>query len=507
VLGGSSTINYMVYMRGQPGDFNLWERKYGCKGWSWKDVLPFYLKSENNNRPRPGHASGGLLGVSDTNTRLNKINNIFVESFRRCGMDEGENGDGSDPLGGFRHQFTIFDGKRQSASHCFIHGKWSGKENLDIITSAHVLKVNFKRVKSDSAMNTSSYPTAVGVCIQKSNGKRLNVYATQETIICGGAIGSPQILMCSGVGPQAELTKLGISVIHDSPEVGQNLQDHLFVPLTYSINTEETPLLSPETVTLMDVLKYQLFGKGVLGTSALEATTYVKPEMLDAMVDPIPERNVQTSSVVDDDPSIPPIQMQMFAGVQDSSTAWKLANVDKTFMPTIAFKPGTCALIVILAHPHSKGNIKLKSSNSLEDPLIDPNYLSDDRDIETIVKGVLVADKVSKMKPLSDILCEKQTHYYKNDVSVYGEDGVINTDALRVTLRRYLRTTYHPVGTCRMGDDPQTSVCDSELRVHGVHGLRVADLSICPGLTSGNTNAPAMMIGERCADFILSTIT
>lgn len=214
-------------------------------------MLPFYLKSENNNRPRPGHASGGLLGVSDSNTRLGKVANIFVESFRQCGLDEGENGDGSDPLGGFRHQHTISEGKRQSASHCFIHGEWSGKENLDIITSTHVLKVNFKCVKSASvAMNPNSYPIAVGVYIQKSNGERLNVRSTHETIICGGAIGSPQILMCSGVGQKADLTKLGISVIHDSPEVGQNLQDHLFIPLTYRINTEEAPLLSPETVTL-----------------------------------------------------------------------------------------------------------------------------------------------------------------------------------------------------------------------------------------------------------------
>lgn len=228
--------------------------------------------------------------------------------------------------------------------------------------------------------------------------------------------------------------------------------------------------------------------------------------MLDAVEDPIQERNVKISSVVHNDPSIPPIQLQMYAGSQESDMTWKLANIDKEYTSKITIKPGTCFLIVVLAHPHSKGTIKLKSSNSLEDPLIDPNYLSDDQDIETIVKGVLIADKISKTKPLSDIIYKNQTSYFKDDVSVFGKDEVINTDALRITLRRYLRTTYHPVGTCRMGDDPQASVCDSKLRVHGVRGLRVADMSICPGLTSGNTNAPAMMIGERCADFILSTI-
>jgi len=505
VLGGSSNLNYMCYMRGQPGDFNLWERDFGCKGWSWEDVLPFYMKSENNNRPRPGHASGGLLGVSDVNTRLNKVANIFVEACRRLGMNEGENGNGADPLGGFRHQFTIYEGRRQSASHCFLHGTWGGKENLDIITSAHVLKVNFKFLRSVSgAVSPNFKPIAIGVCIRKRNGECLNVRASRETILCGGSIGSPQILMCSGIGRKADLTNLGINVIHDSSEVGQNLQDHLFTLLNHRIKTEDASVLSTDTVSINDVLKYRLYGRGVFSTSCLEATAFVKPEMLDAVEDPVPERNVKTSSVVHSDPSIPPIQLQFFAAAMDPEGIYEKANVDKAYRHGKQYVNNTCSVAVVLSHPHSRGTITLKSSDPLEDPLIDPNYLSDERDIETIIKGVILADKIRNAKPFSDISHKNQVYYYKNDVPRFGKDGVINTDAWRTTIRRYSRTTYHPVGTCRMGDDPRTSVCDPQLRVHGVSGLRIADLSICPGLTSGNTNAPAMMIGERCADFILS---
>jgi len=503
ILGGSSNLNYMIYMRGQPGDFNHWGRKYGCKGWNWEDVLPYYMKSENNNRPRAGHSSGGLLGVSESNTRLNTVTNLFIESCRKLGMTEGEK-DGADPLGACRHQFTIFEGRRQSSSHCFIHGKWAGKENLDIATSARVLKINFESSESSGSNNVNYKPTAIGVRIQRNNGLKVDVRASRETILCGGAIGSPQMLMCSGVGRKADLQNLGISVIYDSPEVGQNLQDHLMTIFTHRIKTEKAPILSADAFTKKDILQYRLFKEGIYRTSGAEATAYVKPDMLDKIVDPVLERNVKTNSIIYEDPTVPAFQFHFVAGAMSSRGMWKKANVDKAYQ-THKFVNDAISVLCVLCHPHSKGTIKLKSSNPLEDPLIDPNYLSDDRDIETIIKGVLLMDKIRKTKPFSDISHEKQVYYYLSEAPIFGDDGIINTDAWRLAIKRYSRTTYHPVGTCRMGEDPKTSVCDSKLRVHGVGGLRIADLSICPGLTSGNTNAPAMMIGERCADFILSS--
>jgi len=313
------------------------------------------------------------------------------------------------------------------------------------------------------------------------------------------------MLMCSGVGRKGDLQKLGIPVVYDSPEVGQNLQDHLFTTFIHRINTEEAPVLAEGAITLKDLLQYQLFGEGLLSFNGLEATAYVKPDMLDTIEDPVLERNVKTSSVVHEDPTIPPIQLHFVAGACASVGMWEKARVDKAYQTTNDFVKNTCLMLAVLAHPHSRGTIKLKSSDPLDDPLIDPNYLSDDRDIETIVKAVLLLDKITKTKPFSDISHEEQVNYFENNEPRLGDDGVIDTDAWRATIRRYSRTTYHPVGTCRMGEDPKTSVCDSELRVHGIGKLRIADLSICPGLTSGNTNAPAMMIGERCADFILSS--
>jgi len=506
ILGGSSNLNYMVYMRGQPGDFNLWGRKYGCKGWDWKDVLPYYMKSENNNRPRPGHASGGLLGVSDLNTRLSITANLFVESCRTLGMNEGEM-DGADPLGAFRHQFTIRHGRRQSSSHCFIHGAWSGKENLDIITSAHVLKINFEPFEPSGFNNINHKVTAMGVRIQRGNGKQIDVRASRETILCGGAIGSPQILMCSGVGRKDDLQELGIPVIYDSPEVGKNLQDHLFTTLIHRIKTEQAPIITKESITKWDILEYQLFGEGIFTSNGLEATAYVKHDILDQIMDPVLERNVKTNSIIHEDPGVPPVQLHFVSGTIDPVTLCKHTNMDERYLTDTNHVKNTCAILAVLCHPHSRGTIKLKSSNPLEYPLIDPKYLSDDRDIETIIKSVILMDKITKTKPFSNISHGEHISYYRDEVTRFEEDGMVNTDAWRAAIRRYSRTIYHPVGTCRMGEDPKTSVCDSKLRVHGICGLRVADLSICPGLTSGNTNAPAMMIGERCADFILSSIS
>ena len=447
VLGGSSSINGLLYVRGQPQDFDTWSQ-LGCTGWSWDDVLPYFKRSEKWY----GVDDSGLRGkdgpLSVQSSRLNRdIVDNWVDAAVTAGYQRNYDYNGFDQEGVGYFQLTMKGGRRCSAAAAYLT-PFKSRKNLQIITNAQTKKVNIVNGRASS------------VEIDTKNNID-TISAKKEIILSAGSIGSPQILMLSGIGSGEELQNLGINVIRDLDGVGKNLQDHLqarpiFKTDLSTINTETGNYAKKALIGL----QYILTQRGPLTMAASLGTGFLKTE--DHLETPDIQFHIQPFSA--DMPSKGPHKFSAFTAS------------------------------VLQLRPESKGYLTLKSPNYLDHPNIHPNYLATATDCNTIVKGVQIARKIAEHEPLKKHILEEYAP--GSDVPLNDEEGTLDW------VRRTAVTIYHPSGTCKMGTD-EMSVVTPTLKVRGLEGLRVADASIMPSITSGNTNAPAIMIGEKASDLIL----
>jgi len=446
MLGGSSGLNGMVYIRGHAWDYDNWA-KQGNTGWSYADVLPYFKRSENNMRGADDyHGVGGELNVIDSPSE-NEIFDRFVEAGVEVGHPRCTDFNGKRQEGFGRFQATITnDKKRCSSAAAFLTPEVRKRPNLKIVANAQVTRLVFEGKR------------AAGVeYVQKKKTHRLA--ADKEIILCSGALKSPHILQFSGVGNAEDLREAGIDVNFELPGVGHNLQEHLDVTINYAAN-ELTHNADATKIHLMakTAFQYFLFKKGIAACNMIEGGAFTK-----------------SSS----DQVVPDIQMH-FVPVNMRGL------VDP--LPT---EEGVTAHACLL-RPKSKGWIKPVSNDPLQKPLVDFNFLGNEEDMKTLV---------ACYEQLRNLMAARA---WKGAITgpIRPETVLEKQSDIENFIRANADTVYHPVGTCKMGSD-NMSVVDNELKVHGIDGLRVADASIIPDLIGGNTNAPAIMIGEKCADLVL----
>ena len=448
VLGGSSALNGLLYIRGDRHDYDNW-KDLGNEGWSYKDVLPYFKKFEcQENGSNEYHGVDGELKVS--NLRLKrKIADLFIKASEEIGIPNNPDCNGENQEGVGYFQQTSFKGFRRSSYRSFLNKKIRNRKNLTIITNTQVSKVLFKNKK------------AIGVqCIESNANKDQNIYANSEVIISAGSISSPQILQLSGIGDEQHLKRLGINVIHNNPAVGKNLQDHLQVRMVFKTNTRT---LNDELNTwwkkALIGLQYMLFRTGPLTLSASQVYAFTNTSL---------------------DGSRPNIQFHM-----------QPLSADKPgdgVHPFSAFTMSICNL-----RPESRGEVKINSSDPTQLPKIIPNYLSTNSDKKIAIDSIKVARKIADADSLKKYILEE----YVPGPSFKSDEELLEA------AKNNSQSIYHPVGTCKMGNDID-SVVDEKLKVYGVSGLRVVDASIMPELVSGNTNAPTMMIAEKASEMILA---
>ena len=453
VLGGSSTINGMIYVRGNRHDYDRWAQM-GLAGWSYDEVLPAFRRSEEHvERDGAFHGIGGELTVCRARG-ANPLFDVFVEAGRQAGHPVNDDFNGAEQQGIGRYDFTIRRGKRCSASTAFLR-PIRHRRNLAIVTDSLVRRVV---VEGDHATG-----------VEVAHGSRaLNIRAEREVILCAGTVNSPQLLMLSGIGPGDELRQHGIQVIHELPGVGRNLQDHVDCVLAYACTKPITLYRDLRADRLIrSVAEGMLFGRGVATTFPYEAGAFLKtrPDLL-----------------------APDVQVHFMPALESAA---KL-HFSKPFRKPPLEETHGFSMRVGPVNPESRGWIGLRSADPAHAPLIQPNYLQDGADCRTTIAGI---------RMVRDVVAQPAFAAYRGRELAPG-DAVQSDAELTAWLRANAMTTFHPVGTCRMGND-KMAVVDGRLAVRGITGLRVADVSVMPIIISGNTNAPAIMIGEKAAEFIL----
>ncbi|WP_420333378.1 GMC family oxidoreductase [Roseibium sp.] len=446
VLGGSSSLNGLLYVRGQKEDYDRW-RQMGNEGWSWDDVLPLFKRSEDQERGADEfHGTGGPLSVS--NMRIQRpICDAWVAAAQTAGYPYNPDYNGASQEGVGYFQLTTKNGRRCSSAVAFLNPA-RARDNLQIITHALVSRINMDGRK------------VTGITYRDKSGAEKSITVRREVILSGGAINSPQILMLSGIGDPDQLRQNGIEPLHELSGVGQGLQDHLQARLVFKCNE---PTLNDEVRSLFNqariALKYALFRAGPMTMAASLATGFLKtrPEL-----------------------ETPDIQFHV--------QPWSADSPGEGVHPFSAFTMSVCQL-----RPESRGEIRLDGPDPRSYPRIIPKYLSTETDCRTIVDGVKIARKIARHAPLTSKIAEEFRPTATLDMDDY--EGTLDW------ARQNSVSIYHPTGTCKMGTDAG-SVVDPQLKVHGIEGLRVADCSIMPEIVSGNTNAPAIMIGEKASDLI-----
>ncbi len=446
VLGGSSSLNGLLYVRGQKEDYDRW-RQMGNIGWGWDDVLPLFRRSEDQERGEDDfHGVGGPLAVS--NMRIQRpICDAWVAAAQEAGYPFNPDYNGAQQEGVGYFQLTTRNGRRCSSAVAYLK-PIRNRQNLKIITRALVTRIKLEGKR------------AVGVVYRDRSGAEKTLTVRREIILSGGAINSPQILMLSGIGDPDHLRENGIEPRHALPKVGKGLQDHLQARLVFKCNE---PTLNDEVRNLFNqariALKYALFRAGPMTMAASLATGFLKTR---------PE--VQT----------PDIQFHV--------QPWSADSPGEGVHPFSAFTMSVCQL-----RPESRGELRLNGPDPSSYVKIFPNYLSTETDCRTIVDGVNIARTIAKANPLASKISEEFRP--SADLAMDDYDGTLDW------VRSNSASIYHPTGTCAMGvsDD---AVVDPQLKVRGIEGLRVADCSIMPEIVSGNTNAPAIMIGEKASDLL-----
>ena len=445
VLGGSSSINAMIYIRGQQEDYNHWAA-LGNPGWSWNEVLPYFKRAEDNARGADAfHGKGGPLHVQDL-TSPNTLGPIFVEAGRQAGFAVNPDFNGASQEGVGVYQVTHKNGERWSAAKGYLTPNLS-RSNLQVFTGALTSRILLKDKR------------ATGVeFVHQAQTKQL--LARKEVLLSAGAFGSPQILMLSGIGPRQHLVDMGIALVHDLPGVGENLHDHLDIvqqvhapALTQSIGITPGGLWT----LIKGIFEWRDKRTGPLTSNVAEAGGFIK------------------SSPAEKTPDL-----------QFHFVVAKLENHGRTTVFGHGYSCHVCVL-----RPKSRGTVRLANKDPAAAPLIDPNFLGERDDVDRLMAGFKIMRKVLGQPALAQL----------GGNEVAASSGATTDAQIEQFIRTKADTIYHPVGTCRMGASPM-DVVDSELRVHGIAGLRVVDASVMPQLVSGNTNGPTIMIAEKAADLI-----
>jgi choline dehydrogenase len=445
VLGGSGSLNASLYVRGHRDDYDGW-RDAGNPGWGWSDVLPYFVRAEDQQRGRSAaHGVGGPLRVEDQPASCTASSAFVAALAARCGVPVVDDFNSGDSEGAGHYQVTCRGGQRWSTARGYLEPA-RARPNLTVVTGAHVLGV------------TTAGTRVTGVRYRV--GSRDETAATAEVVLCGGAIGSPQLLMLSGIGPAAHLRAHGIPVVVDLPGVGQNLQDHLFVGVTFEPRGDATPLIS-RLGLLRNLARFVARSAGPFARSPIDAGGFVRTRP-DA---PRPDLQFHVAPLPTFEPN------------WDEKRPLGFGR-QLTILPS-------------LLYPRSRGEIRLRSKDPAAAPAIDPRYFSDPADLELLVAGVKLTREIVGEAPLR-ALC---------GVERRPGPRVTDDDAIRACIRRHVETIFHPVGTCAMGSGPD-AVVDATLRVRGLDGLRVADASVMPTIVGGNTNAPTVMIAEKAAAMI-----
>jgi choline dehydrogenase-like flavoprotein len=447
VLGGSSSTNAMLYVRGNRWDYDHWA-ELGNTGWSYQDVLPYFKRAENNESHAAGeyHGAGGPLNVAELRSP-SPINKAFLQAAALNGIPHNPDYNGAEQFGSFMYQVTHKNGERHSAAKGYITANLS-RPNLTVKTHTTTAKVLFEGKR------------AVGVVVLEG-GQRTELRARREVILSGGAFGSPQLLMLSGVGPVKELNRHGIEIVHALEGVGHNLQDHIDHVQTWRTRSDSPTFGVSATGTVKltkAIFEWKNHRTGMVSSSIAESGAFFRssPEV-----------------------KVPDLQLVFVLGVVDDHSR------------KLHLGHGISCHVDVL-RPYSRGSVTLANTDPRAAPLIDPNFLSDERDLDLLVKGVQMQQTIIESKPFEGIIGKMLYPVDRNDKA-----------AIVADIRKRADTQYHPVGTCKMGpaNDPM-AVVDSSLCVHGLQGLRVIDASIMPTLCGGNTNAPTIMIGEKAVDMI-----
>lgn len=439
VLGGSTSINAMVYSRANRADHDAW----GIDGWSYDDILPYYKKSENNERftalgANEFHGVGGELNVADLRC-VNPLTHLFLDAAQDCGLKRNDDLNGASQEGVGLLQVTQKSGKRHSTVDAFLKPALS-RPNLTVKTGAHVTRLVFDGNK------------VVGIEFIQ-DGKPESIRVNREVLLSGGSINSPQTLMLSGIGPADQLRALDIPVVADLPGVGQNLHDHLLIGVEYQCNE---PISLHKADNFKNILNYLIFKQGPLTSNVAEAAAFY------------------------------------------SNNGSAIPNIELVFAPVFYMDNGFAnpdlhgfSIGIALQKPESNGSIKLKSKDPMAVPAIQPNYLAAESDRAACVEAV----KLSR-----EILNSKQFNRFRGKEWWPGESAKTDND-FAAHIRQTADTIYHPIGTCKMGIDSM-AVVDPQLRVRGVEGLRVVDASVIPLQITGHTQAPTLVIAEKAADLL-----
>jgi choline dehydrogenase len=454
VLGGSSSINGLLYVRGQMADYDNWAQ-LGATGWASGDVLPYFRRAEGNERLADElHGTDGPLNVSDATTR-HPVSDAVVQAGIQAGLPFNDdcNGEAQDGISYF--QLTVKNGRRWSAAQAYLKPAMQ-RRNLKVETEAHMAAILFEGSR------------AVGVTYRQ-DGRMVSVRSNREVILSGGAVNSPQMLEVNGIGDPEVLKAAGIAVRHALPGVGTNCQDHYVVGVQYRLKpgTVSVNELSRGWRLMLEAAKYAVTRKGLLTLSAAHVQAYYRTRP--GLSGPDVQYHIL--------PATADVQKQ----IQEQK--WELEGE-----PGLTIAP--CQL-----RPESRGTIHVKSADPFAPPVIRPNYLSDPIDQQTITEGLKFADVLANQEALKPWVVKR----------VMPEAGPMDDTGWLAYARDSGSTIYHPVGTCRMGRaDDAGAVVDSDGRVHGLAGLRVIDASVMPRLVSGNTNAPTIMIAEKMSDSILA---
>ena len=452
VLGGSGSINAMVYARGQPADFDDW-KALGNEGWGWSEVLPHFRAIEDRGGAQANDVSSPTLRVTDVSAQAHPLVRAYIEACTTLGLSFTPDFNGAQPEGVGIYQINTRNGFRESTATAWLRPAL-GRPNLQLLLDAQVLRIEFEGRR------------AIGVQYQRGN-ETLSVRAGKGVVLCAGAVNSPQLLQLSGIGPAALLQRLGIPVIHDVGAVGRNLQDHLGVNYYYR---SRVPTLNnrlyPWWGKLAAGLQYALTRRGPLSMSVNQGGGFIKS-----------------------DPCLRTPDLQLYFNpasyTHTRTRTRRLMNPDP--FPGFLLSFNSC-------RPTSRGHIELRSRDPREAPAIHPNYLSTDQDLRDVLAGARLMRRIAAAAPLASVIDHEMAP---------GPAKTSDAELLQ-DFRERAGTVFHAVGTCIMGPTPGEAVVDPRLRVHGIENLRVIDASIFPTVTSGNTNGPTVMVADKGASMLLA---